>query len=163
MLTSQLDITVGAEDEDGGVTCVSRQMEKQLQTGRVRPVQIVEQQGDRPRLGNRLQKARDCPEHTLLIVLRPDRQDYEGTSVTVTVARKLRVPRMLLVVNKTPDVFDSNEVRQRVEQAYDCEVAAVMPHSDELMVLSSEGIFALRYPDHPLTALYLQVANRLIV
>ena len=101
--------------------------------------------------------------NVLVIVLRPDRQDYEGTSVTVTVARRLRVPRMLLVVNKTPDVFDSNEVRQRVEQAYDCDVAAVLPHSDELMVLSSEGIFALRYPDHPLTALYRQVANRVSV
>jgi hypothetical protein len=27
------------------------------------------------------------------------------------------------------------------------------------MTLSSEGIFALRYPDHPVTALYRQVAT----
>ena len=29
----------------------------------------------------------------LVILLRPDQQDYEGTKVTVTVARKLQVPQ----------------------------------------------------------------------
>jgi septum site-determining protein MinD len=94
----------------------------------------------------------------LAIVMRPDQQDYEGTSVTVSVARKLRVPRMVLVVNNTPAAFDFAEVKERVEKAYDCEVAAVLPHSEELMILSSQGIFALHYPDHPVTALYRQVA-----
>jgi septum site-determining protein MinD len=100
--------------------------------------------------------------NALAIVLRPDHQDYEGTRVTVSVARKLQVPRMVLVVNKTPNVFDSAEVKERVENTYNCEVAAVLPHSDELMVLSSEGIFSLRYPDHPLTGSYKQIAERLI-
>src|SRR5262249_15249026 len=33
----------------------------------------------------------------LVLLLRPDRQDYQGTAVTVEVARKLNVPKMLLV------------------------------------------------------------------
>ena len=100
--------------------------------------------------------------NALAIIMRPDSQDYEGTSVTVAVARKLGVPRMVLVVNKTPEIFDAAEVEARVEKTYDCEVAAVLPHSDELMVLSSEGIFALRHPDHPLTGLYRQIASRIM-
>ena len=100
--------------------------------------------------------------NALAIVMRPDQQDYEGTSVTVSVARKLKVPRMMLVVNKTPPIFDVAEVKERVEKTYECEVAAVMPHSDELMILSSADIFALRYPDHPVTGLYRQVATRLM-
>ncbi len=100
--------------------------------------------------------------NSLAIVMRPDSQDYEGTSVTVSVARRLRVPRMVLVVNKTPPVFDFGEVEERVTQAYDCEVAAVLPHSDEMLVLSSEGIFALRYPDHEVTGLYRKVATSLM-
>jgi MinD-like ATPase involved in chromosome partitioning or flagellar assembly len=99
--------------------------------------------------------------NTLAIVLRPDHQDYEGTSVTLSVARKLQVPELVLVVNKTPAVFDPDEVRKRVEKTYDCEVTAVLPHSDELMTLSSAGIFALRYPDHPVTGLYRRIAARL--
>ena len=97
----------------------------------------------------------------LAIVMRPDQQDYEGTSVAVSVARKLGVPRMVLVVNNTPAAFDFTDVKERVESTYECEVAAVLPHSEELMTLSSEGIFALRHPDHPVTALYRQVATRL--
>ena len=100
--------------------------------------------------------------NALAIIMRPDSQDYEGTSVTVAVARKLGVPRMVLVVNKTPEIFDASEVEARVEKTYDCEVAAVLPHSDELMVLSSESIFALRHPDHPVTELYRQVASRIM-
>ena len=100
--------------------------------------------------------------NALAIIMRPDQQDYEGTSVTVSVARKLRVPRMVLVVNKTPQVFDFGEVENHVEQTYGCEVAAVLPHADEMMVLSSAGIFALRYPDHAVTGLYRQVATRLM-
>lgn len=98
----------------------------------------------------------------LTIVLRPDQQDYQGTSVTVEVARKLDVPRLLLVVNKVPSVFDVADVRARVEQTYGCDVAAVLPHSDEIMTLASAGIFVLRYPDHPITAALKQVAAKLV-
>jgi hypothetical protein len=30
-------------------------------------------------------------------------------------------------------------------------VAAVLPHSDEMMILASGGIFAIQYPNHPIT------------
>ena len=100
--------------------------------------------------------------HSLVVVMRPDQQDYEGTGVTIQVARSLDVPRMVLLVNKSPAAFDPADVRARVEQAYGCEVAAVLPHSDEMMTLASGGIFALHYPDHALTAMYRQVAERLV-
>ena len=69
----------------------------------------------------------------LAIILRPDQQDYQGTAVTVEVARKLDVPNMMLVVNKLPSVFDPKEVKARVEKTYRCDVAAVLPHSDEMI------------------------------
>lgn len=99
----------------------------------------------------------------LIIVMRPDSQDYQGTAVTVEVARKLDVPQLLLVVNKTPQVFDHAVVKQRVEQTFNCEVAAVLPHSDEMMTLASEGIFTLRYPDNPMTKQLKAVAARVLV
>jgi septum site-determining protein MinD len=98
----------------------------------------------------------------LVIILRPDQQDYQGTSVTVEVARKLDVPRLVLIVNKVPAVFDVADVKARVEQTYHCEVAAVLPHSDEMMTLASASIFILRYPDHPITAALKQVAAKLV-
>lgn len=98
----------------------------------------------------------------LAIIMRPDQQDYQGTGVTVEVARKLEVPRIVLVVNKCPQSFNTADVKARVERTYNCEVAAVLPHSDELMTLASAGVFVARYPDHPVTALYRQVAQRLV-
>jgi hypothetical protein len=41
-------------------------------------------------------------------------------------------------------------------------VAAVIPHSDEMMTLASEGIFVLRYPLHPITEKYKLLTAALI-
>ncbi|HMZ07011.1 MAG TPA: MinD/ParA family protein [Anaerolineales bacterium] len=89
--------------------------------------------------------------NALIIIMRPDQQDYQGTAVTVDVAKKLDVPKMLIMVNKTPATWDFNEVRARVEQTYDATVGAVLPHSDEMMMLASSGIFSVQYPDHIVT------------
>jgi MinD-like ATPase involved in chromosome partitioning or flagellar assembly len=89
--------------------------------------------------------------NALVIILRPDSQDYQGTAVTVDVAKKLDVPKMLMLVNKVPSQFDLEDVRKRVEQTYNATVAAVLPHSDEMMTLASSGIFSIRFPDHPVT------------
>jgi septum site-determining protein MinD len=97
----------------------------------------------------------------IAIILRPDQQDYEGTGVTLEVARQLNVPCTELVVNKVPRVFDAETVRTQVERTYECSVAAVLPHSDEMLALASGGIFVLRYPDHPMTAGLREVACRL--
>jgi MinD-like ATPase involved in chromosome partitioning or flagellar assembly len=97
----------------------------------------------------------------LVIIMRPDQQDYQGTAVTVDVARKLDVPKMLMIVNKVPQAFDLDDVRARVEQTYKVNVSAVLPHSDEMMTLASSGIFSLKYPDHPVTQGYKAVVAEL--
>ena len=99
----------------------------------------------------------------LAIVLRPDEQDYEGTGVALGVARALDVPRVRLVVNKAPADYDLAAIKTHVEQTFDCPVAAVLPHSDEMMKLASSDIFALRYPTHPLTATLREVTAQLVV
>jgi septum site-determining protein MinD len=100
--------------------------------------------------------------HTLLVVMRPDEQDYEGTGVTIRVARRLGVERLLVVVNKLPASFDPAQVRAQVETTYGCEVAAVLPHSETLMTLASRHLFVVQYPDHPLTALYEGLATAVL-
>ena len=95
------------------------------------------------------------------IILRPDQQDYQGTGVTVDVAQRLGVPRLLLVLNKVPAVFDQEAVRDQAALAYGCEVAAVLPHSNEMMVLGSQGLFVVSFPDHPLTAMLKKLTEQL--
>jgi len=98
--------------------------------------------------------------HTLAVVLRPDSQDYEGTGIAVEVARQLEVPNLMLVINQVSAALDQAALQAQVEQTYGCPVAVVLPHSDELMALGSDGLFVLRFPAHPLVALYGRLVDR---
>ncbi len=100
--------------------------------------------------------------NALVIIMRPDNQDYQGTAVTVDVAKKLEVPRILLVVNKVPQVFDLEDVRKKVENLYDCKVAALLPHSDDMMALASKGIFSVEYPNHPVALGYKSIVAQIL-
>jgi MinD-like ATPase involved in chromosome partitioning or flagellar assembly len=100
--------------------------------------------------------------HTLVILLRPDQQDYEGTGITLQVANKLQVPNMVIIVNKVPAIFNPAEVQQHVEQTYHCPVVAVLPHSEEMMTLASGGVFSIYYPNHLMTSLYQQAISRIM-
>lgn len=97
---------------------------------------------------------------TLLLVLRTDHQDYRGTGLAVQVAQRLSVPKILLLANETPAVFDFADVKTRLEQTYDCEVIAVLPHVQEMMALASRELFVLRYPAHPLTESLQHIVNK---
>ena len=100
--------------------------------------------------------------HTLLIITRPDQQDFEGTGVTVEVASELSVPRTLMLVNKVPAIFDPVEVTAQVREAFGRPVAATIPHDDELMALGSAGLFALHRPNHPIARSLGQVVAQLL-
>jgi septum site-determining protein MinD len=97
-----------------------------------------------------------------LILLRPDQQDYLGTGVTIELARRLKVQNLLILVNKAPQSLDPVQLKEKVENAYKFPVAAIIPHSDEMMLLASMGVFAVRYPDHVISRLYKQTAEKLL-
>jgi MinD-like ATPase involved in chromosome partitioning or flagellar assembly len=87
--------------------------------------------------------------HVLIIVLRPDQQDYQGTSVTLEVARKLGVPNLFLVLNKVlPDV-QAEAYRKQLHEAYGTQIGAILPLATELIRLASSGILCLQQPRHP--------------
>lgn len=100
--------------------------------------------------------------NTLAILLRPDKQDYLGTGVTVEVSRHLEVPRMLLIMNKVPEGFDSREIVDRVKETYACDVAGVIPHSEKLMSLGSSELYVLKYPEDPVTREFKKILSSLI-
>ena len=84
----------------------------------------------------------------VLLIMRPDKQDFQGTAVTVDVARKLDVANLLLVVNRVLESFDFEAVRKQVESSYGATVAGVLPSSDDVIRLASGDIFTLRSPEH---------------
>jgi len=84
----------------------------------------------------------------LIIILRPDNQDFQGTAVTVDIARSLDVPNLMLMVNKGLPKYDFADLRQQIEDRFHAPVAGVLPLSFDLADNASRDIFSLRYPDH---------------
>jgi MinD-like ATPase involved in chromosome partitioning or flagellar assembly len=99
---------------------------------------------------------------TLVLIVRPDQQDFQGTAVAVELARKLEVPEMFIVINKVPTGTDPAALRACVEGLYRTDVAAVLPLSIEMARMASGDIFCNRYPTHPLTRDLEGVAQRII-
>lgn len=87
----------------------------------------------------------------LIITLRTDQRDFQGSAVLVDVARRLEIPRLYLVVNEAISSYEPDALRQQIEETYDAPVAAIIPLSEDIAALQSSGIFALRFPDHPVS------------
>jgi MinD-like ATPase involved in chromosome partitioning or flagellar assembly len=99
---------------------------------------------------------------TLVIVLRPDKQDYHGTAVLVEVAGRMAVPHVHILTNKVLGNPDKKDIRHKIQQSYGHDVIGILPFAEEMARLGSEGIFAARYPSHPLSRELDGVAQRII-
>ena len=98
----------------------------------------------------------------LVLILRPDKQDFQGTAVTVEVARKLQVQELFLVVNKVlPDV-DFDHLRQQIESIYEAPVAGLLPLSLDMVRLASGGIFCLKSPEHEISKEVARIADKIL-
>ena len=87
----------------------------------------------------------------LIILLRPDRQDFLGTAVTVEVARKLDVKSLVMVLNKVLPSVAERGFQAEVERIYGAPVIGMLQESPDMLELGSNGLFILRFPDHPLS------------
>ena len=98
----------------------------------------------------------------LLVLVRPDAQDFQGTAVITEVAKKLQVPEILLVASKVIEGVDPDAFTKRLHEAFGFDVAASIPLLPAIARLGSNGIFAKLQPDHPVIATLQQLANRLL-
>ncbi len=84
----------------------------------------------------------------LIIILRPDNQDLQGTSVTVDIARSLDVPNLLLMVNKALPKYDPVEIKKNIEAQFGAPVAGVLQLSFDMADNASSDLFSLKFPEH---------------
>ena len=89
----------------------------------------------------------------LLIILRPDQQDFQGTAVTVDIARGLDVPNLFLVVNKAlitaTNIHASGFADDIEARPTNAQVAGVLPLTEDMADMGSADIFSLRSPTTP--------------
>src|SRR5262249_29870487 len=98
---------------------------------------------------------------TLVLLIRPDSQDFHGTAVMVEVAGRLGVPHCYMVANKVLSRLDPQDVRRKIKDAFGYEGTGVLPLDEEMAGLGSRGIFAQRHPSHPLALELAAISSRL--
>jgi MinD-like ATPase involved in chromosome partitioning or flagellar assembly len=86
----------------------------------------------------------------LFIIVRPDQQDYQGTAVTVEIARRLTVPQTGLIANNVPSKIDPISLRRELENTYQCNVSAVIHFSTDMVSVDYPRVLALEDPHHPI-------------
>lgn len=98
----------------------------------------------------------------LVLIVRPDTQDFHGTAVLMEVASRLGVPRIYMLANKVPTSLDRADVRKKMEVAFGMDVLGLLPLAEELAVLGSRGLFTVEYPDHEASLELGRIVDRLL-
>jgi septum site-determining protein MinD len=97
----------------------------------------------------------------VLLLLRPDHQDYHGTAVLIELAHRLGSPQLQLLVNEVPPSFDVAEVALRVATGFGKPVAATLHHSEQIQIVGSGGLLVRRAPDSPVARALRKIAEEL--
>jgi MinD-like ATPase involved in chromosome partitioning or flagellar assembly len=95
----------------------------------------------------------------LVVILRTDQQDFQGTALTVRVAKQLKVPQLGLVVNKLLPDFDQGTVKTTMETTFDAPVVGLLPLDTDMIRIGSRDLFCLRLPTHALSQQIYQIAH----
>jgi len=98
----------------------------------------------------------------LLLLIRPDKQDFHGTAVMVELAGRLGVPNVAMIANKVVSRIDHDDVRKKIKDAFGYDVFGVLPLDEEMASLGSRGLFSQRNPQHRLSLELRQIADRLL-
>jgi MinD-like ATPase involved in chromosome partitioning or flagellar assembly len=99
---------------------------------------------------------------TLVLMVRPDQQDYNGTAILIEVAKKLEIPHIALVANKVLSTVRQDDLRTRLEEAFGCPVYGLLPLTEEIAGLESRELFVRRHPQHEITHRLREIAKRIL-
>jgi MinD-like ATPase involved in chromosome partitioning or flagellar assembly len=89
--------------------------------------------------------------HYLFVVARIDEQDLLGTAATLSVARKLQVPEIRIIINKKPGIYEDKAIISEVETKFKARVATIIPLLPLLIEVGSRFVVTLRYPESEFT------------
>jgi MinD-like ATPase involved in chromosome partitioning or flagellar assembly len=98
----------------------------------------------------------------LVLILRPDQQDYYGTAVLTEVAGKMEIPRILLVANKVLTHIQEESFKAQVEEAFGYELIGQLPLSEDWARVESRALFTRVHPEHPISYMLRSITDRII-
>ena len=98
----------------------------------------------------------------LVVILRPDEQDYLGTAVTFEIARRMEIPRTFLIANRVPPELDIEHLGERLEKTYRVPVIGVLPFSYGLMIAQSKEVYSFSSPSDPFSVAIKAAAQKIL-
>ena len=98
----------------------------------------------------------------LILIVRLDNQDLEGTAVTVDIAKLLFIDHLYLLVNMALNKYDFRNIKEDIQKVFDVPVLEVLPFNEEIVELGSSDIFSLAFPNHPWSKAIEEAANKLL-
>jgi len=98
----------------------------------------------------------------LLVILRPDEQDYLGTAITLEISKQMDVSQTLLIANRVPQEIDSESFKKNLEETYKCPVVGVLPFSYNFMVAQSKQVHCYASPNDPFSIEMKRIAERIL-
>lgn len=87
----------------------------------------------------------------LFVVARIDEQDLLGTAATLSVARKLKVPEIRIIINKKPSIYEDKAIIAEVEEKFQAKVATIIPLLQILIEAGSRYVVVLKHPENEFT------------
>lgn len=96
----------------------------------------------------------------LLMVMRLDRQDYQGTAVTLDVAERLDIDKLLIIANMVPAVYGRDAVEKELYETFG-QPGRVISHCNDFAASSHRQIFVYEHPHGTYTTQLRRVAETL--
>ncbi|MGK7929712.1 MAG: P-loop NTPase [Spirulina sp.] len=99
----------------------------------------------------------------LCLLLGLERADFQGTAVTLDVAKRLDIPHTLLLVNQVPTDVDRGWLKEQVALAYDTKIVEVLPRIDEMSAYNkTPNPFALCDRNAPHASEFHQIVRQIL-
>ena len=96
---------------------------------------------------------------TLILLIRPDQQDYYGSAIVSKIASQLEVPHIYLVANKVYSHIDPKQLEEKLKQAFGHEVIGALPLSEDLARLESRKLIVRENPDGAISMMLKKIAG----
>lgn len=97
---------------------------------------------------------------SLVMVMRLEQNEYQGTGVMIDVARKLDIGRVQILANQVPHIYFPPQIEEQIKTAYHCPLLMSIPYSEEVIEMAGKDVFVLRHPQSAISLRFGQVVSQ---
>ncbi len=98
----------------------------------------------------------------LIMIIRPDQQDFYGSALIAEIIKKLEVPNVYIIANKVTSTVDKEDLKQHMKDTFGFDTIGLIPLSEEFAQLGSKNLFLLTNPNHDISDTFESIARTII-